>query len=167
MFVSPGLSRRRFLAGAAAFAGASGLNPSLGLADERKSRLILLGTGGGPTPKPNRSAPANAIVVNGATYIVDCGDGVARQMALAKLPFKSLKAVFLTHQHSDHNADYGNLLLLAWEANLASVVPWPAASQSQLWGRRLNPCRTAVVDRVRPAWAVPFYPTDSRAARRR
>jgi len=30
--------------------------------------------------------------------------------------------VFLTHHHSDHNADYGNLLLLAWAAGLARRV---------------------------------------------
>ena len=34
--------------------------------NQEKSRLILLGTGGGPTPKPNRAAPAQVIVVNGA-----------------------------------------------------------------------------------------------------
>ncbi len=33
-----------------------------------KSRLILLGTAGGPTPKPNRPAPAQVILVNGASY---------------------------------------------------------------------------------------------------
>jgi ribonuclease BN (tRNA processing enzyme) len=30
--------------------------------------------------------------------------------------------VFLTHHHSDHNADYGNLLLLGWAADLAERV---------------------------------------------
>jgi hypothetical protein len=38
-----------------------------------RSRLILLGTAGGPTPKPNRAAPAQVIVVNGASYVIDCG----------------------------------------------------------------------------------------------
>ena len=50
-----------------------------------KSRLILLGTGGGPTPKPNRAAPAQVIVVGDAAYVIDCGNGVARQLVLAKL----------------------------------------------------------------------------------
>jgi ribonuclease BN (tRNA processing enzyme) len=86
------------------------------------SRLILLGTAGGPTPKPNRAAPAQAIVVGDATYIIDCGNGVARQMILANLKLGSIRAVFLTHHHSDHNADYGNLLLLAWGSDLASAV---------------------------------------------
>lgn len=83
---------------------------------------MLLGTGGGPTPKPNRSAPALAIVVNGAVYVVDCGDGVARQMVLAGVRLSALRAVFLTHQHSDHNADYGNLLLLSWASDRTDPV---------------------------------------------
>jgi hypothetical protein len=45
----------------------------------RKSRLILLGTAGGPTPKPNRAAPAQVIVVDNSSYVIDCGNGVARQ----------------------------------------------------------------------------------------
>lgn len=87
-----------------------------------KSRLILLGTGGGPTPKPNRAQPAQVIVVNNAAYVIDCGNGVARQMVLAGVPLSSLRDVFITHQHSDHNADYGNLILLAWGATLTSKV---------------------------------------------
>ena len=86
------------------------------------SRLVLLGTGGGPTPKATRSAPAFAVAVDGVTYIVDCGNGVARQMAKAALPFRSLRAVFITHHHSDHNADYGNLFLLLWAAGLKAPV---------------------------------------------
>jgi ribonuclease BN (tRNA processing enzyme) len=84
--------------------------------------LILLGTGGGPTPKPNRAQPAQVIIVNGASYVIDCGNGVARQMVLAGVPLASLRAVFITHQHSDHNADYGNLIWLAWAATLTTKV---------------------------------------------
>ncbi len=86
------------------------------------SRLILLGTGGGPTPKAHRAAPGQAVVVNGATYVVDCGNGVARQLVLAGLALGSIRATFITHHHSDHNADFGNLLLLSWAASLARPV---------------------------------------------
>ncbi len=86
------------------------------------ARLILLGTGGGPMPKVTRSAPAHAVVVDGVTYIVDCGNGVARQMAKAGLPFRSLRGVFVTHHHSDHNADFGNLFLLIWTGGLDEPV---------------------------------------------
>ena len=54
--------------------------------------------------------------------MIDCGDGVARQLALADVPLSSLRHLFLTHQHSDHNADYGNLIWLAWTAGLQSRV---------------------------------------------
>lgn len=87
-----------------------------------RTRLVLLGTAGGPTPKLQRAAPAQAIVVGERVYLVDCGDGVARQMRLARLPFDQLRAVFITHQHSDHNAGYGALFLLAWASGLATPV---------------------------------------------
>jgi ribonuclease BN (tRNA processing enzyme) len=87
-----------------------------------KTRLVLLGTAGGPTPKATRAAPAQAIVVGDRVYLVDCGDGVARQLAMAKLPVRQLHAVFITHQHSDHNAGYGSLFLLSWASGLASPV---------------------------------------------
>src|SRR5579875_2832355 len=89
---------------------------------QAKSKLILLGTAGGPTPKPDRSAPANAIVIDASIYVIDCGNGVARQMVKAGLDLGNIRDVFITHQHSDHNADYGNLLLLAWETDLKTPV---------------------------------------------
>ena len=88
----------------------------------KRSRLILLGTAGGPTPKPDRSAPANAIVVGDAIYVIDCGNGVGRQMVKAGLNLGHIRDVFITHQHSDHNADYGNLLLLSWAGGLHTRV---------------------------------------------
>jgi ribonuclease BN (tRNA processing enzyme) len=91
-------------------------------ASSQRSKLILLGTAGGPSPKIDRSAPANAIVVGDDIYVIDCGNGVARQMAKAGLDLGHIRDVFITHQHSDHNADYGNLLLLAWATDLRTKV---------------------------------------------
>ena len=85
-------------------------------------RLILLGTGGGPSPKRLRSAPAQLILVGDDAYVVDCGNGVARQMARAGVGLARIRAVFITHHHSDHNADYGNLLLMAWIDGLRPTV---------------------------------------------
>ncbi len=115
------ISRRAVMAGSA-IGGALGLaGPALGQA-KTGTRLILLGTAGGPTPKPNRSQPAQVIVVDGVSYVIDCGNGVARQMVLAGVPLRSLRAVFITHMHSDHAADLGNLQWLAWADNLTTVV---------------------------------------------
>lgn len=106
-------------------------------ARDPRTRLILLGTGGGPRPRASSAASAQVIIANGAAYVVDCGDGVARQMVLAGVPLSTIRHVFITHQHSDHNADYGNLLLLAWTAGLRSRVdtwgPPPLATMTRLF----------------------------------
>jgi ribonuclease BN (tRNA processing enzyme) len=87
-----------------------------------RTRLIFLGTAGGPRPKTVASAPAQVILVNDTPYVVDCGNGVPRQLALAGVPLPTLRHIFITHQHSDHNADYGNLILLAWASGLHTRV---------------------------------------------
>ena len=77
------------------------------------TRVVLLGTAGGPLPSPVRSGISQALVVAGRVYLVDCGSGVTRQLRRARL-LSSLHQVFLTHLHSDHDCDYFNLFLLGW-----------------------------------------------------
>ena len=115
------MHRRAFLLGAAALASAAWL-PRGNAAQGVKTRLILLGTGGGPRPRKANSAPAQVIVVKDTAYVVDCGNGVARQLVFAGVALTTLRHVFITHHHSDHNADYGNLLWLAWTAGLRTRV---------------------------------------------
>jgi ribonuclease BN (tRNA processing enzyme) len=116
-------TRRAFLATILAVTTAS--RTSAGAAQSGRTKLILLGTGGGPRPRKVSSGSAQVIVCNNAAYVVDCGDGVARQLAFADVPLTTLRHVFITHQHSDHNADYGNLIWLAWTAGLSSrVATW-------------------------------------------
>lgn len=91
-------------------------------AAQARTRLILLGTGGGPRPRQANSASAQVVIANGRAYVVDCGDGVARQLVLAGVPLSTLRHVFVTHHHSDHNADYGNLIWLAWTAGLRTRI---------------------------------------------
>jgi ribonuclease BN (tRNA processing enzyme) len=87
-----------------------------------RTRLVLLGTAGGPRIRKNRSNSAQAIVAGGDVYVVDCGYGVARQMVLAGLPFPQLRNVFITHHHSDHDIELGPLLQLAWLSGLTTPV---------------------------------------------
>jgi ribonuclease BN (tRNA processing enzyme) len=86
------------------------------------ARLVLLGTAGGPTPKRTRAAPAHALEVGDRVYVIDCGNGVGRQMALAGLPFRQFRHLFVTHHHSDHVADLVALPLLAWAADLTESL---------------------------------------------
>jgi ribonuclease BN (tRNA processing enzyme) len=122
--------RRSFLASLAAVA------LTRPIAATPASRLILLGTAGGPTPKKAASAPAQIIVVGDRGYLVDCGNGVARQMTLAGV-FRTLRHIFITHHHSDHNADYGTLLLLEWGDRLTTPVdtwgPPPLVKMTKLF----------------------------------
>jgi ribonuclease BN (tRNA processing enzyme) len=95
---------------------------SLPVAAAADVKLVLLGTAGGPTPKKTRAAPAEALVIGDAIYLVDCGNGVGRQMALAGIPLRDLRHVFVTHHHSDHVADLVTLPLLAWAAGLDTAI---------------------------------------------
>src|SRR5690349_9692629 len=115
------LDRRDFLRGAIASAGVALLSRPVS-AESHRTRVILLGTGGGPRPRRENSAPAQVIVCDGTAYVVDCGDGVARQLAFAGVPLASIRHILITHHHSDHNADYGNLIWLAWAAGLKDRV---------------------------------------------
>jgi len=125
------MDRRAFLA----LAGAISL--SAGLRAQANTRLILLGTGGGPRPRKESMASAQVLVIDDALYVVDCGDGVARQLVMAGLALPKLRHVFITHHHSDHNADYGNLLLLAWASGLRTRVdtwgPPPLETMTRLF----------------------------------
>src|SRR3989442_5529967 len=115
------IDRRTFLNAATVLAGAAWL-PRRSEAQGAKTRLILLGTGGGPRPKKVNMSSAQVIIVNDVLYVVDCGDGVARQLVIAGASLQKLRHVFITHHHSDHNADYGNLLLLSWASGLRTRV---------------------------------------------
>ena len=81
-----------------------------------ETKVVLLGTGT-PNPDPERAGPALAIVVNGSSYVVDCGPGVVRRVAAASkkltkgLEQKNLSHLFITHLHSDHTAGYPDFIL--------------------------------------------------------
>lgn len=130
------VDRRAFFVGLAAVAG-TGWFPRQAGAQGGRTRLILLGTGGGPRPRKASSASAQVIVANDTPYVVDCGDGVARQLVLAGVSLDKLRHVFVTHHHSDHNADYGNLIWLAWTAGLRTPVdtwgPPPLENMTRLF----------------------------------
>lgn len=74
--------------------------------------VILLGTNGGPPPLAARSGISSALVVNGKTYVIDCGRGSLTQYVRAGLTLPPA-AIFLTHLHSDHTADYFSYPLLS------------------------------------------------------
>src|SRR6185312_6584756 len=83
-------------------------------------------------------------------------NGVARQMVLAGVPVSTLRNIFITHQHSDHNADYGNLIWLSWATTLATKVgtygPPPLKEMTRLF-LEMNDydIKTRMADEGRPS----------------
>jgi ribonuclease BN (tRNA processing enzyme) len=107
-----------------ALSGAAALASPSGHADmtNRRTRIVFLGTKGGPRVSLGASNPANLVVVNGVPYVIDCGMGVSRQLVSAGVPIPSIKYIFITHHHSDHNLEYGNLVYNAWAAGLSTPI---------------------------------------------
>ena len=109
-------TRRQFLIGAAALAASSALLRNTAVAAQAKrTRIILLGTKGGPTVgNPGRSNCATLLLINDIPYLIDCGYDVSRQMISAGIALHRLRYIFITHHHSDHNLEYGPLIYNAW-----------------------------------------------------
>jgi ribonuclease Z len=75
--------------------------------------VTLLGTGS-PVPDARRAGPSTLVRAGGETFLVDCGRGVQQRMAAVGLGANGLTALLLTHLHSDHIADLGDLLITRW-----------------------------------------------------
>ncbi len=76
--------------------------------------VLLLGTGF-PRPNPQHFGPATAIVAGDKWFLVDAGRGVTLRIAGTKLKYESMRAVFLTHLHSDHTAGLPDLFNTSWQ----------------------------------------------------
>lgn len=83
--------------------------------------VVLCGTGS-PLPDPDRAGACVAIVAGGALYLVDAGPGSWKVVDLANLPTAALRAVFLTHFHSDHIGDLGEATTQSWIAGRAQPL---------------------------------------------
>jgi ribonuclease BN (tRNA processing enzyme) len=79
-------------------------------------------TKGGPRVGLGRSNPANLVMVNDTPFVIDCGMGVSHQLVSAGVPLESVKYIFISHHHSDHNLEYGNLVYNGWAAGLSTPV---------------------------------------------
>jgi len=84
--------------------------------------ITLLGTGS-PIPDPNRAGPSTLVRAGGQVLLVDCGRGVLQRAAAVGVGAAGLSALLLTHLHSDHIADLGDLLITRW---ISTFAPDPA-----------------------------------------
>lgn len=74
------------------------------------ARVVLLGTGAGPTARSDRSQPASLLQIGAKTYLIDAGEGVLSQLAKANVQPRSIDAIFITHLHFAHTGGLPALL---------------------------------------------------------
>ncbi len=77
--------------------------------------VFMCGTSS-PLPAPDRVQACVAISAGERLYVVDAGAGSARIATLGALPLDQLRAVLLTHFHSDHIAAIPDFNLNSWVA---------------------------------------------------
>lgn len=82
------------------------------------THLVLLGTQGGPIPNTERMMTAQAIMIDGKAYLIDCGYGALRRLYKMNISMADLKQVFITHQHADHIID----LPATWSQNVRGPI---------------------------------------------
>jgi ribonuclease BN (tRNA processing enzyme) len=152
------LTRRTFVGGAAAVATSAAARPAAAQSPNLgPNRLVLLGTKGGPSlPLGYGQSPsANLIVYDNVPYVIDTGYGVSFKLVAAKFPMPSLRYLFITHHHSDHNAEFGLLLNNAWAMGLRTPVDaYGPAGLKRLadgfWGAYRFDIETRMADEGRP-----------------
>jgi ribonuclease BN (tRNA processing enzyme) len=151
-----GWTRRTVLGAGAASLLAPGLAPAQ---PARRSRLILLGTKGGPTPNRFRAPASNLLLVDGEPFVIDAPDGVASRVVQAGVDLARLKTIFITHNHSDHNAGLGALLMLAWGSGLQTPVDiWGPAPLRRQVAAQLAANAYDIEARIREEGRPPLAP---------
>jgi ribonuclease BN (tRNA processing enzyme) len=120
------ITRRAVLAGATALT-ALGLSPGSTFAQNngppprppppKGTKLVLLGTRGGPGVDVNRGETACVVLVDGVPYLLDCGYGTLRALVATGIGYMNVNTMFLSHLHDDHIADVAALLSHQWTSN--------------------------------------------------
>src|SRR6516164_2136192 len=69
---------------------------------------------GAVLPDPTRAGPCVVVIAGKRLFVIDAGEGGARNLQLMGLAPGRVEALFLTHFHSDHIDGLGALLLQRW-----------------------------------------------------
>jgi len=86
------------------------------------TRLITLGTRGGPIPTVGRAQSSNVLIVNDTPYIVDAGEGITRRLTRAGIAIREIDTILITHPHSDHTGGLGGLLSAEYDLQRTKPV---------------------------------------------
>jgi ribonuclease Z len=81
-------------------------------------QVVTLGTGS-PLPDPDRAGPATLVRTSAGDLLFDCGRGVLMRAAAAGSGAGGIRALLLTHLHSDHTTDLNDLITMRWATSFA------------------------------------------------
>jgi ribonuclease BN (tRNA processing enzyme) len=97
------------------------------------AEIVILGGGHDPAGCP--LGRSYALVVDGAVYLLDCGDSCGARLRPNGIDPISVRAVFITHMHYDHMAGLFGFLFNVWAyCRREEDVPVSIRSYSS-WGR--------------------------------
>ncbi len=146
----------------------TGCSPSSTAYTGPGTRLVILGSSGGVGywPGSTRASSSSALVVNGVIYLIDIGQGSTARLSEAFNTTSALdsngqyippassaflgnvKALFFTHLHQDHIADYANFLLIGAGTNLGNYLN--PSNPRKGWGANplqvIGPCNRGQLD---------------------
>ena len=97
--------------------------------------LVFLGTAAA-APSAERGSPALLIARAPARFLVDCGEGTQRQLMRARLGFRGLGHVLLTHLHLDHVAGLAGLLATRQLFQLDDAIELVGSRETVAFARR-------------------------------
>ena len=83
------------------------------LLDDGALHVVLCGSGS-PLPSAERAGPCTAVIAGGRMFLVDVGPGSTENLRLWGLPRGRLAGVLLTHFHSDHIGELGEVIFASW-----------------------------------------------------
>ncbi|HKI74888.1 MAG TPA: MBL fold metallo-hydrolase [Pseudomonadales bacterium] len=92
------------------------------LADANALSVLLCGTGS-PIADRHSAGPCALVAAGKRLYVVDVGIGSVQNMMLWHLPMQDVAGVLLTHFHSDHIPELGELRLQTWVAGRDHRLP--------------------------------------------
>jgi len=92
------------------------------LARSNELAVLLVGTGS-PLPDRTRAGPCTLIAAGERLFVIDSGIASSRNLLLWRVPLNHVAAILLTHFHSDHIAELGELRLQTWVAGRKSPLP--------------------------------------------
>lgn len=118
IWFSPALQQAIFDRGAERMASRVNTAP---LADDAL-RVAICGSSA-PLPSPRRAKACVAVFAGGKFYIVDAGPESVENLVLWGIPLSEIGGVLVTHFHSDHIGDLGELQLQTWVGGRPAPLP--------------------------------------------